>query len=168
MSISSISGGSAPQSLQDALASFLKAEGLSSDKASTIGAELDSVAQSVMSSSDSDTPADPASVRAALEEQLTEDVNNGTLTQEEADQVRAALDDFEEQMKANAPAGPPPEGEESAVSEDASATTDTDSDKSALDLLLESLKANNQGTDTTNAQNYLTQLLSQSVVDVKA
>lgn len=165
MSISSVSSGLRPPSLQETLTTSLQSKGLSEEQSSTISAELESVVQSTMSSGSS--PADPASVRAALEEQLSKDVEAGTLTAEEADQVRAALDEFEAQMAANKPSGPPPA--EQGGSESVTATeSEDDSEQSALEQLLEKLKEAGQGNDTSKTTDYLTQLMSQGLVDIKA
>ena len=171
MSISSISQGSRPPSLQETLSTSLQSKGLSADQASAIGSELESVAQSTMSSSSG--KADPSSVRAALEEQLSKDVESGTLTSDEADQVRSALNDFEAQMKANRPAGPPPggaggppPGEGGEVQE--SDNDEDDSSQSALEQLLESLQNTSQGTSTSKTQDYLSQLMTSGLVDIKA
>ncbi|MBR9972484.1 hypothetical protein [Magnetospirillum sulfuroxidans] len=174
MSISSISQGSRPASLQESLSSSLQNKGLTADKAATIGSELESVAQSSMSAGTGKT--DPSSIRAALENQLSQDVESGTLSADEADQVRAALDEFESQMAANRPAGgppaggPPPGGPPPAGGAGKAEETDEedDSEKTALELLLESLKEASQGTDTSKAKDYLTQMMSQGLVDLKA
>lgn len=170
MSISSITQGSRPPSLQQALTSSLQNNGLSSDQASTIGSELESVAQAAMSSSSG--KADPSSIRAALEAQLSKDVENGTLSSDEADQVRSALDDFESQMAANRPSGPPPGGTggppPAGGGVQASDDDDDDEDsKSALEQLLESLKSTDQGS-STKTQDYMAQLMSSGLVDLQA
>lgn len=171
MSISSVGG--RPPSLQDTLTTSLQSKGLSSEKSSSISSELESVVKSTMSSGSS--PADPASVREALEDQLSKDVDAGTLTQEEADQVRTALDEFESQMAANRPSapppGPPPGGgaPPAGGSEETSETEEEDeSEKSALEELLEKLQEANQGNDTSKTKDYLSQLMSSGLVDIKA
>lgn len=171
MSISSVGG--RPPSLQDTLSTSLQSKGLSAEKSSSISSELENVVKSAMGSGSS--PADPASVREALEKQLTQDVEAGTLTQEEADQVRTALDEFESQMAANRPSGPPPGpppgggAPPAGGSEETSETEEEDeTEKTALEELLEKLQEANQGNDTSKAKDYLTQLMSSGLVDIKA
>lgn len=173
MSISSVGG--RPPSLQDTLSTSLQSKGLSAEKSSSISSELESVAKATMGAGS--MPADPASVREALEQQLTKDVAAGTLTQEEADQVSAALDEFETQMAANRPSapppGPPPSGAggppPSGGSQETSETEEEDeTEKTALEELLEKLQQANQGNDTSKAKDYLTQLMSSGLVDIKA
>lgn len=178
MSITSVTQGVRPPSLHETLATSLQGKGLSAEKSSTIGTELESVARSTMSAGSG--PADPASVRAAIEAKLSSDVEAGTLTGEEADQVRAALDEFESQMAANRPAGPPPGGPGGpggaggpppggGGTEEAEETEEEDeTEKTALEQLLEKLKEAGQGNDTAKTRDYLTQLMSQGLVDIKA
>lgn len=93
MSISSISGQSSAQNL---LLADLKKSGLSSDMAEQVDSEIKSVFDSLSSSG---TKASPTDVRAAIEDKLKEDVEAGTLTQDQADQVLSALDEFESQLQ---------------------------------------------------------------------
>ena len=171
MTIASVTQGVRPQSLQETLTTSLQGKGVSAEKSASIGSELESVARSTMSAGSG--PADPASVRAALEEKLSSDVESGTLTAEEADQVRAALDEFEAQRAANRPAGPPPGGAggppPAGGGGEAEETEEEDeTEKTALEELLEKLQEASQGNDTSKARDYLTQLMSQGLVDIKA
>jgi len=94
MSIASVGNQS---SIQSMLLTDLKKNGLSSEVASQVGSEIDSVFQS--QSSSSGTPPSPTDVRAAIEAKLKEDVSSGSLTQEQADAVVKALDEFESQIQ---------------------------------------------------------------------
>ena len=94
MSISSVSGSST--SPQARLLADLQSNGLASDKAGIVASEIDSAVQSTKSSS-SGKP-DQASVRAAIEKQLSADVASGKLTESDAALVRKTLDDFEKKM----------------------------------------------------------------------
>lgn len=93
MSIASVGSQSSIQSL---LLNDLKKNGLSSDVASQVESEISSVVQSQTSSGQRLSPTD---MRAAIEAKLTEDVSSGSLTQEQADAVIKALDEFESQIK---------------------------------------------------------------------
>lgn len=93
MSIASVGNQSSIQSL---LLNDLKKNGLSSDVASQVESEISSVVQSQTSSGQRPSPTD---MRAAIEAKLTEDVSSGSLTQEQADAVIKALDEFESQIK---------------------------------------------------------------------
>jgi hypothetical protein len=93
MSIASVGNQSSIQSL---LLNDLKKNGLSSDVASQVESEISSVVQSQTSSGQRLSPTD---MRAAIEAKLTEDVSSGSLTQEQADAVIKALDEFESQIK---------------------------------------------------------------------
>lgn len=181
MSLSSVTNGPRPQALQDALASQLEAKGLSAEKAQSIGSALESVAQSTMNTGGGRT--DPSTVRAALDQKLATDVENGTLTADEASQVGAALDAFEAKMAADRPSGPPPAGAGGPPPngaggpppaggggkvEESSEEDEDDSEKTALELLLESLKEASQGAGSGKTQDYMTQLMSQGLVDIKA
>jgi len=107
MSISSV-GGQQPPSIQNRLLSDLEKNGLSDATASTVSSQIESVVQSAKSSG-SGKP-DPTSVREAINQKLSEDVQNGTITQDEADKVTSTLDQFEAQMKQGGGAGGPPPG----------------------------------------------------------
>jgi hypothetical protein len=93
MSITSVGNQSSIQSL---LLNDLKKNGLTSDVASQVESEIASVVQSQTASGSRPSPTD---VRAAIEAKLTEDVSSGSLTQEQADAVIKALDEFESQIK---------------------------------------------------------------------
>lgn len=93
MSIASVGNQSSIQSL---LLNDLKKNGLSSDVASQVESEISSVVQSQTSSGQRPSPTD---MRAAIEAKLTEDVSSGSLTQEQADAVIQALDEFESQIQ---------------------------------------------------------------------
>lgn len=110
MSISSVSGSST--SPQSRLLADLQSSGLASDKAGLVASEIDSAVQSSKSSS-SGKP-DQASVRAAIEKQLTDDVASGKLTEADAALVRKTLDDFEKKMGSagGAPGGDKPDAAE--------------------------------------------------------
>ena len=100
MSISSVGNQS---SLQSLLLTDLKKNGLSSDVASQVETEIDSVFQSQASSGTRPSPTD---VRTAIEAKLKEDVSSGALSQEQADSVVKALDEFESQIQqAGGPGG---------------------------------------------------------------
>ena len=173
MSLSSVTNGPRPQALQDALASQLQAKGVNAEKAQSIGSALESVAQSTMGAGGGRT--DPSTVRAALDQKLAADVESGTLTADEASQVGAALDAFEAKMAAGRPSGPPPGGAGGPPPaggggkvEETSEEDEDDSEKTALELLLESLKEASQGAGSGKTQDYMTQLVSQGLVDIKA
>lgn len=173
MSLSSVTNGPRPQALQDALASQLEAKGVNAEKAQSIGSALESVAQSTMNAGGGRT--DPSTVRAALDQKLAADVESGTLTADEASQVGAALDAFEAKMAAGRPSGPPPNGAggpppagAGGKVEETSEEDEDDSEKTALELLLESLKEASQGAGSGKTQDYMTQLVSQGLVDIKA
>lgn len=172
MSLSSVTNGPRPHPLQDALASQLEAKGVNAEKAQSIGSALESVAQSTMNAGGG--RADPSTVRAALDQKLAADVESGTLTADEASQVGAALDSFEAKMAAGRPSGPPPAGAGGPPPggggkvEETSAEDEDDSEKTALELLLESLKEASQGAGSGKARDYMTQLVSQGLVDIKA
>jgi hypothetical protein len=110
MSISSVSGSST--SPQSRLLADLQSSGLASDKAGLVASEIDSAVQSSKGSS-SGKP-DQASVRAAIEKQLTDDVASGKLTEADATLVRKTLDDFEKKMGSagGAPGGDKPDAAE--------------------------------------------------------
>lgn len=93
MSISSVGGQS---SVQNLLLNDLKKSGLSSDVAEQVDSEIKSVFDSLSSSG---TKASPTDVRSAIEAKLKEDVESGSLSQDQADQVLSALDEFEKQLK---------------------------------------------------------------------
>lgn len=93
MSISSV-GNQSP--LQSLLLNGLKKSGLTSDVASQVESEIASVVQSQKNSGSRPSPTD---VRAAIEAKLAEDVSSGSLTQEQADAVAKALDEFESRIK---------------------------------------------------------------------
>lgn len=93
MSIASVGNQS---SLQSLLLTDLKKNGLSSEVASQVGSEIDSVFQAQASSG---APPSPTDVRAAIEAKLAEDVSSGSLSQEQADAVIQALDEFESQIQ---------------------------------------------------------------------
>jgi hypothetical protein len=99
MSISSVGNQSSIQSL---LLNDLKKNGLTSDVASQVESEIASVFQSQATSGTRPSPTD---VRAAIEAKLAEDVSSGSLTQEQADAVIKALDEFESQIKQSGGAG---------------------------------------------------------------
>jgi hypothetical protein len=174
MSLSSVTNGPRPQALQDALASQLQAKGVNAEKAQSIGSALESVAQSTMNAGGGRT--DPSTVRAALDQKLAADLESGTLTADEASQVGAALDAFEAKMAAGRPSGPPPSGAGGPPPagggggkvEETSEEDEDDSEKTALELLLESLKEASQGAGSGKTQDYMTQLVSQGLVDIKA
>lgn len=107
MSISSIGGQSQPPSMLAKLAADLQKSGLSSDKASTISSEIDSVVKSAISNS-SGKP-DRASIREAIDKQIKSDVESGELTQDEADAVTKTLETLDKQTSQRA-GGPPPGG----------------------------------------------------------
>jgi hypothetical protein len=92
MSIASVGNQSSIQSL---LLNDLKKNGLTSDVASQVESEIASVVQSKVTSGSRPSSMD---VRAAIEAKLTEDVSSGSLTQEQADAVIKALDEFESQI----------------------------------------------------------------------
>lgn len=95
MSISSVGGQS---SVQNLLLNDLRKSGLSSDLAEQVDSEIKSVFDSLSSSG---TRASPTDVRSAIEAKLKDDVEAGSLTQDQADQVLSALDEFEKQLKQN-------------------------------------------------------------------
>ncbi|KIL98406.1 hypothetical protein CCC_03689 [Paramagnetospirillum magnetotacticum MS-1] len=99
MSVASVGGQSSIQSL---LLNDLKKNGLTSDVASQVESEISSVFQSQKSSGSSTNPTD---MRSAIEAKLKEDVSSGSLTQEQADTVIKALDEFESQIKQSGSAG---------------------------------------------------------------
>jgi hypothetical protein len=94
MSISSVSSSST--SPQARLLADLQSNGLASDKAGLVASEIDSAVQSTKSSGSGKS--DQASVRAAIEKQLSADVASGKLTESDAALVRKTLDDFEKKM----------------------------------------------------------------------
>jgi hypothetical protein len=93
MSIGSVGNQSSAQSL---LLTDLKKNGLTSEVASQVESEIKSVFDSQASSGTRPSPTD---VRAAIEAKLKEDVSSGSLTQEQADSVIKALDEFESQIQ---------------------------------------------------------------------
>ncbi len=93
MSIASVGNQSSIQSL---LLTDLKKNGLSSEVADQVESEIESVFQAQSSSG---SPPSPTDVRAAIEAKLKEDVSSGSLTQEQADAVVKALDEFESQIQ---------------------------------------------------------------------
>ena len=107
MSISSVGGSST--SPQARLLADLQSNGLASDKAGLVASEIDSAVQSTKSSSTGKP--DQASVRAAIEKQLSADVASGKLSESDAALVRKTLDDFEKKMGSagGAPGGDKPD-----------------------------------------------------------
>lgn len=107
MSISSV--GSSSSSPQARLLADLQSNGLASDKAGLVASEIDSAVQSTKGSSTGKP--DQASVRAAIEKQLTADVASGKLSDADAAMVRKTLDDFEKKMGSagGAPGGDKPD-----------------------------------------------------------
>ncbi|BAE51622.1 EF-hand domain-containing protein [Paramagnetospirillum magneticum] len=99
MSVASVGNQSSIQSL---LLNDLKKNGLTSDVASQVESEINSVFQSQSSSG---SPPSPTDVRSAIEAKLKEDVSSGSLTQEQADSVIKALDEFESQIQQSGSAG---------------------------------------------------------------
>jgi hypothetical protein len=93
MSIGSVGNQSSAQSL---LLTDLKKNGLTSEVASQVESEIKSVFDSQASAGTRPSPTD---VRAAIEAKLKEDVSSGSLTQEQADSVIKALDEFESQIQ---------------------------------------------------------------------
>ncbi|CUW40726.1 Suppressor protein SRP40 [Magnetospirillum sp. XM-1] len=93
MSIASVGNQS---SIQNLLLNDLKKNGLSSDVASQVESDISSVFQSQSSSGQ---PPSPTDMRAAIEAKLTEGVSSGALSQEQADAVVKALDEFESQIR---------------------------------------------------------------------
>lgn len=165
MSLSSITNDPRPQAQQDALASQLQAKGVKADKAESISSKLESVVQSTMAASSGHT--DPSSIRATLDQKLAADVESGTLTADEASQVGAALDAFEAKLAPNRPSGgPPPGGGGGGQVEETS--EEDDSEKTVLELLMESLKEASQEAGSNKTQDYMTQLMSQGLIDIKA
>ncbi|MBI5163597.1 MAG: hypothetical protein HY985_06815 [Magnetospirillum sp.] len=174
MSTPSIAGLLPPPNMQDRFATMFEAKGLSTDKASEIAAEVDAAAQTQMSAQSG--PADPSSVRSAIDEKLEEAVAAGTLTSEEADLVGSALDEFESKMAANGPpggaGGPPPGGPPPGGGGGAQKGGQSE-EKSALEELLEMLKEKAESTSTSqtalnNAADYLKQALSGSLFTTQA
>lgn len=96
MSISSVGSQSTIPSL---LLKDLQNSGLSSDAVSQVQSEIESVVQSTQASSTSGSKVSPTDIRAAIEAKLKEDVSSGALTQDQADQVTSALDQFDSQLK---------------------------------------------------------------------
>ncbi|KJS36010.1 MAG: hypothetical protein VR70_14730 [Rhodospirillaceae bacterium BRH_c57] len=165
MSLSSITNDPRPQAQQDALASQLQAKGVKADKAESISSKLESVVQSTMTASNG--PTDPSTIRATLDQKLAADVESGTLTADEASQVGAALDAFEAKLAPNRPSGgPPPGGGGGGQVEETS--DEDDSEKTVLELLMESLKEASQEAGSNKTQDYMTQLMSQGLIDIKA
>lgn len=95
MSITQIGG--QQLSPKDRLLGNLESGGLAADKATMVAGEIDSAVQSAKSSSSSGRP-DRASVREAIEKQLTADVSAGKLTADEANLVRQTLDQFDKRL----------------------------------------------------------------------
>jgi hypothetical protein len=188
MSISSVSGGGSALSMQDIFSSAFQSKGVSSDKAKELAAEVDQAAKSAMSSGSKS----PTDVRAAIEAQLTKDVDSGTITADDATKVRSALDEFEKSRGANGgpqgtppqggppPGGPPPGGGKGE--KDSASGTDSSS-SSSLDTLLELLKTSlsdssnsdstsstttstsDSTTSSTDVTSYLKKILSSGLVD---
>lgn len=93
MSIGSVVNQHPAQSL---LLADLKKNGLTSDVATQVESEIKSVFESQASSGARPSPTD---VRAAIEAKLKQDVSSGSLTQDQADSVVKALDEFESQIR---------------------------------------------------------------------
>ncbi|EME68587.1 suppressor protein SRP40 [Paramagnetospirillum caucaseum] len=108
MSIASVGNQSSPQSL---LLTDLKKNGLSSEVATQVESEIQSVLQS---QAESGSPPSPTDVRTAIEARLKEDVSSGSLTQEQADAVIAALDEFESRIRQSPPSGAGQKGPDAA------------------------------------------------------
>lgn len=102
-SIGSLGIGSA--GTNNPLASALKAQGLSSDTIEIVTADFEEIRESGAGSGGAGK-VDAASVRAALDGKLKDDVASGKISQEDADKVTAALDKMDSAAKgAAAPAG---------------------------------------------------------------
>lgn len=119
MSIASVGNQSSIQSL---LLTDLKKNGLSSEVADQVESEIESVFQAQSSSG---SPPSPTDVRAAIEAKLKEDVSSGSLTQEQADAVVKALDEFESQIQQS---GGPGGGQQGPDAEELFAKLDSDGD----------------------------------------
>lgn len=96
-------------SLQERLLADLQSSGLSSSKAGLVAGEIEAAVQSAASSGGRP---DPGTVRDAIEQRLEQDVAAGTITAEDADTVRQALDAMEQKMggASAAKSMPPPGG----------------------------------------------------------
>jgi len=94
MSISTV--GSQSTSPQARLLADLQNKGLAADKAGLVASEIDSAVQSTKNSGTGKP--DQASVRAAIEKQLTADVSSGKLSAADAAIVRKTLDEFDKRM----------------------------------------------------------------------
>lgn len=97
MSISSLNSTQSIYPVQNPLLEQLKESGVSKEAANEVLSDIQEIKETTRLQ-------DPAAVRAALDDEIAEDVANGTLTQEEADQITAALDEFEATLAANPPA----------------------------------------------------------------
>jgi len=179
MSTSAIGGNAT--SPQARLLADLQKNGLSSDSASSVASEIDSVVQSLHSQSGSSTPTDPATVREAIESRIKSDVESGTLTQDQADAVTKTLDQLDQQMAKSGPppggaggpppGGPPPSGASSESSSDSSSESSSSSSSTvsaaqALQALLKNATEN--GSVSNDTADYVTSLLGSGLVDLTA
>lgn len=163
MSISSLNASSSYNTaLAAALAKNSKSSISRSDSSSATGTTTGS-------SSTTGAPPDPKAMRAAIDKQLASDVRSGTISQDDADKITAALDKFEANMKANGPqgggrpSGPPPGGGAQGASGSSS--------KSALEELTELLNSSTDDEDdddSTDLSSYLADLMNSKKVDISA
>lgn len=171
MSVSSLNGYNAYNPLAAALAK----SGVSTKATSQVSSEIDTLAKS---SSTNSTPPDPKAMRAAIDKQLASDVQSGTISQDDADKITAALDKFEANMKANGPqgggrpSGPPPGGGVGGPPPGGGAQgASGSSSKSALEELTELLKSSTDDEDeedSTDLSSYLADLMNSKKVDISA
>ena len=112
MSMSSLSGLRGLHRMPDQLASTLASSGVSTQTASRVKSEIESLPQAARNSAAQGVPPDPEVMRAAIDKQLARDVQAGALSQDDADKIGAALDRFEASMQsgflARGADGPPP------------------------------------------------------------
>lgn len=178
MSVSSLNGYNAYNPLAAALAK----SGASASATSQVAAEADTIAKS---SSANGTPPDPAAMRTAINKQLASDVSSGTISQDDADKITAALDQLDAKMKAGGgrPSGPPPGGGAGGPPPGGGAGgaqgASSSSSKSALEELTELLKSSSDDEDdssssstssasSTDLTSYLADLLKSKKVDFSA
>ncbi len=175
MSVSSLNGYNAYNPLAAALAK----SGAASSSASQVSAEAETIAKS---SSANGTPPDPKAMRAALDKQIASDVQSGSISQDDADKITAALNQFESNMKAGGPrgggrpSGPPPGGgaggpPSGGGAGGAKGASSGSSSKSALEELTELLKSSTddeEDSTSTDLSSYLADLMNAKKVDFSA
>ncbi len=181
MSVSSLNGYNAYNPLAAALAK----SGASSSATSQVSSEAETLAKST---STNGTPPDPQAMRAALDKQIASDVQSGTISQDDADKISAALDQLDSQLKSGGPrgggrpSGPPPGGGAGGPPPGGGAgdPKGASSSKSALEEMTELLKSSTNdeddsssssstsSTSSTDLTSYLTNLLKSKKVDFSA